>query len=225
MDKKRILLVEGKEDEQVIYHLLNRHGLGEITKPGRQQKVSVESEEGVDNLLIAISQRLGRNKELECLGIIIDADTNLDERWQAIRNQFSHFSNVTIPDKPNPAGTIFEIERLNNSVVTVGVWLMPNNQLPGMLEDFIKFLIPDTDQLWNRAKTCVQQIPDESLPFEVKQPAGMTSWQTKAEIHTWLAWQDEPGQPLGLAITKKFLDAKSSYAQTLITWFQQLFGV
>jgi hypothetical protein len=31
----------------------------------------------------------------------------------------------------------------------------------------------------------------------------------KAHIHTWLAWQSDPGTPMGLALTKKYLDAGS----------------
>jgi hypothetical protein len=30
--------------------------------------------------------------------------------------------------------------------------------------------------------------------------------EPKAIIHTWLAWQKEPGKPLGTAITARFLD-------------------
>src|SRR5436190_24268592 len=36
---------------------------------------------------------------------------------------------------------------------------------------------------------------------------------SKALIHTWLAWQEKPGRPLGLAITARYFDATASYAQ------------
>ncbi|MDQ3882101.1 MAG: hypothetical protein M3249_02935, partial [Thermoproteota archaeon] len=45
----------------------------------------------------------------------------------------------------------------------------------------------------------------------------------KAQLHTWLSWQHEPGTPLGLAITKRYLEADTLHAQRLITWIRRLF--
>ena len=45
----------------------------------------------------------------------------------------------------------------------------------------------------------------------------------KARIHTWLAWQEEPGKPLGQAITKKFFDSSAPQAQQFIDWIRNLF--
>lgn len=47
--------------------------------------------------------------------------------------------------------------------------------------------------------------------------------KTKAYLHTWLAWQEEPGKPMGQAITKKYVDAQAPHAQLLISWLRQLF--
>ncbi len=46
-----------------------------------------------------------------------------------------------------------------------------------------------------------------------------------AEIHTWLAWQEEPGSPLGQAITKRYLDADAPRAQQLMDWVRRLFDL
>jgi len=45
----------------------------------------------------------------------------------------------------------------------------------------------------------------------------------KAVIHTWLAWQEEPGKPLGTAITAKYLDAGVPEVNDFINWLRQLF--
>ena len=47
----------------------------------------------------------------------------------------------------------------------------------------------------------------------------------KAHVHTWLAWQKEPGKPMGQAITKRYLDANAPHAQQLIVWIRKLFGL
>ncbi len=38
---------------------------------------------------------------------------------------------------------------------------MPNNTLPGMLEDFVSYLVPQNDTLWQKADHCLDQISDE----------------------------------------------------------------
>ena len=94
---------------------------------------------------------------------------------------------------------------------------MPNNQTPGILEDFVSFLIPqDEALLWEMARTCVDKIPDDMRHFKDRHII-------KAQIHTWLAWQEEPGQPLGIAVTAKFLDSESPYAHDLVDWVRRVF--
>jgi hypothetical protein len=46
----------------------------------------------------------------------------------------------------------------------------------------------------------------------------------KALIHTWLAWQKEPGQPMGQAITAKALQSDTAIAAKFVDWLNQLFN-
>lgn len=46
----------------------------------------------------------------------------------------------------------------------------------------------------------------------------------KAVIHTWLAWQEEPGTALGQAITKRYLDPSRDPAPAFRNWLLELFG-
>lgn len=43
-------------------------------------------------------------------------------------------------------------------------------------------------------------------------------------IHTWLAWQDDPGTPLGQAITKRYLDAEGPHVAAFLSWLTRLFA-
>ncbi len=43
--------------------------------------------------------------------------------------------------------------------------------------------------------------------------------------HLQLAWQKEPGKPMGLAITARYLDANAPYAQELLDWIRKLFNL
>jgi len=65
----------------------------------------------------------------------------------------------------------------------------------------------------------------------ILQPAkakGLTTYKpdhhSKAVIHTWLSWQDEPGKPLGQAITANLLKPETDLAQVFINWLKKLFG-
>jgi hypothetical protein len=202
-----LLLVEGPDDAHVFYHLSTHYQL--------QDKFIIKSKEGYENLRDSLPSELKGRSDLERLGIVVDADADLDARWMALRNILRASGATNLPKKPDPTGTIIDVQRPDRTLV-VGVWIMPNNQLPGMLEDFISFLVPTQDSLWNRAGDCVRQIPEQDRRFPLVQ-------QTKAHLHTWLAWQEEPGKPMGQAITKRYLNANAPYAQHLINWLRCLF--
>ena len=93
---------------------------------------------------------------------------------------------------------------------------MPDNQTKGILEDFLRFLVPPDSRLFSHVESSVATIPAEERLFgQLAQP--------KAIIHTWLAWQAEPGKPFGTAITAKFLDVNVAQVDVLVAWLKSLF--
>ena len=93
---------------------------------------------------------------------------------------------------------------------------MPNNKTKGILEDFLRFLVPQPSTLFGHVQESVAEIPPcDRLFSDVKEP--------KAIIHTWLAWQKEPGMPLGAAISARFLDANVSQVDVFVAWLTRLF--
>ena len=85
-----------------------------------------------------------------------------------------------------------------------------------MLEHFCSFLIPAGDILWNVAESALEQVVQQECRFPEEH-------LMKAHIHTWLAWQKEPGKPMGQAITKKFFNSKAPHAQQFMEWIRRLF--
>ena len=73
---------------------------------------------------------------LETLGIVIDADENAMNRWQAVRNRLSQAGYPSLPKIPDKCGTIIPGDA-DIDLPTVGVWLMPDNAADGMLETLI----------------------------------------------------------------------------------------
>jgi hypothetical protein len=203
---KHPIVTEGKNDAYVFYHLFAHHSVPEGV-------VDFRAYDGIERLLEALPNQL-RESELERIGIVVDANSKLEDRWRAVCHRLALAGYKNVPSLPVAEGTIIE----ESLLPIAGIWLMPNNQLPGMLEDFVGFLVPQGDPLWNRAGECLNGIPAEHRRFyDVN--------RSKAHIHTWLAWQDEPGTPLGSAITKRYLDADAAHAKLLMDWVRRLFNL
>ncbi len=154
-----------------------------------------------------------KGSAIDSVGIVVDADTNIGARWQSLRS-ILHFSGyASVPTLPDVDVTV--ISELG--LPTVGIWLMPDNVLSGMLEDFVERPVPDGDPCFAHA----QQITDGLPPHVRRYSSGHAA---KARIHTWLAWQSDPGTPMGLAVTKKYLDAAAPRATGFIGWLGRLFS-
>lgn len=203
------LLVEGKEDQRVITHLCLRHGLPTfaIREPGEDGGAS-----GIDELLAGITRRL-REPHVRTLGIVVDADQDIAARWQALRARIAPFGYGSLPTAPDGAGWVSS----EPGLIRVGIWMMPDNRLPGILEDFVAQLIPTGDALLGKAETTLREIEREGLRrYAAPQ-------YPKALIHTWLAWQEVPGQPMGLAITARALSHDTPLAGAFVAWLRRLF--
>lgn len=168
------LIVEGKNDMHVIKALCQRHEVPETfaVVPVEQDTVAG----GVDGLIASIPVRLKMAGLLQ-LGIVIDADQDVQSRWTAIRVRLEASGYRNVPVHPDSRGTIL----VQQSLPLFGVWLMPNNQFPGMLEDFVAFLVPPEDVLLPRANAVLNEIEQADLQ---RYPL---IHHPKALIHTWLA--------------------------------------
>ena len=215
------MLVEGRDDQYVLRDLLRHHGIA-CAIPNRdgeygEEAIVIDQKDGVEGVLDTLNATLD-NGGVERMAVVVDADTNIQARWDALRDIFARFGGENIPRSPSPDGTIVALEQPYR-VLQVGVWLMPDNQVPGILENFVSFLVPDDDApLWRRAVDCVDGIPETQRHFSAAD-------LPKAQIHTWLAWQKEPGRPFGLAITARYLDADAPHALGLVDWVKRVFDL
>lgn len=205
MADRAVLLVEGKDDKHVFYALLNHHGI--------PRTILIKDKQGIDNLLDTLEVELLAS-ELKQLGVVVDADVDLNARWQSLTAILRNSGYTKIPTSPDTEGTII----VEDDRPVVGIWIMPDNSVPGMLENFVKFLVPQNDRLWDRVILCIDSIPEAERLFR-------TQHLIKAQLHTWLAWQQEPGSPLGLSITKRYLEADALHAQQLMGWIRRLFSI
>lgn len=208
MAGKNILLVEGKDDEHVLKHLCDKRNLGWIDEI--EPKGSVEAL--LESIPVRLKTSLGKDNRV---GVVIDADTDLAARWQSLRDRVTGLG-YRLPEQPDPTGTVLA-PPADTFLPRVGIWIMPDNRTPGILEDFLAFLVPPDSPLCAHVRASVEAIPQGERRF--KDPD-----KPKAIIHTWLAWQKEPGKPLGTAITARFLDPNLPQADGLVAWLKRLYA-
>ncbi len=209
MAGRKILLVEGPDDAHVIKHLCGKRG-GPV--------VEVQQHGGIVRLLENLHLRLREaSGDGDAVGIVVDADTDLSARWQSLRGRLIHAGYQDVPQAPGASGTILEPPTDPQSLLPrVGIWVMPDNRTTGILEDFLRLLIPQNSRLFAHVEASVRSIPAGERRFSaVAEP--------KALVHTWLAWQQEPGKPLGTAITAGFLGADTPEVTQLLAWLNRLF--
>ena len=94
---------------------------------------------------------------------------------------------------------------------------MPDNRCEGMLEDLLVRLIPsDSTALYELAQDCVGEARSNHAPFR-------DVHERKAEVYTWLAWQDPPGLRLHEAVNHRVLDPTRPESSHFVAWFRNLY--
>jgi hypothetical protein len=201
----KVLLTEGTNDCHVISALCKHYNIPETFGL---------YECGSDELALKrLSGLLATPDQIETVGIVIDADNpTLIAKWQAVKDRLQKSGVITIQNEPKPTGTIIPA---TNGLPRVGVWLMPNNQIDGMLEDFCSQLAHPIGVGF--AEKCVNDAKANDFTTFID------THKTKAVIHTFLAWQHEPGMPLGQAITARTLNPDNALAKTFAAWLTELF--
>jgi hypothetical protein len=212
------LLVEGAEDKRVIPELIEKHGI--IWEPTQgHYHAKIEDCVGIDNILkdSFISTRF-KGSGLQALGIIVDADGLNDSHPSRVPELLNRCMKI-IPE--------FEWTLSSEGIIAtdqfgkrLGVWVMPDNLNPGMLENLLLTLPP------NNQLGLVEQARSAALNAKTCHDAPYALvHEQKAVIHTWLAWQNPPGRQLHQAIQENLLQPHSQVADAFVDWFRRLFPI
>ena len=196
----KILLVEGQDDKHVVRHLWNR--LRQSEPP-----FDIVDKGNIDKLLEAIEPEI-RAPDRAAVGIVADANDDLDARWAAVSHRLREAS-IAPSAAPSPDGAIID------GTPRIGVWLMPDNRSTGEIEDFVQRMIPHDDPAWPLAQQYIRDIPEEAKKFR----ATKTS---RAELHAWLATREKPGF-MGSAIGRGDLETDGLLCTEFAEWIERLF--
>lgn len=199
------LLVEGNNDMHVVYKLCEKFKI--------DNNFDVIDCKTISKIFPILSVTVDQ-ADIQTIGLIIDADFDLTVQWNNCRKELLKIG-YEVPENPDTEGTII----ISNNLPKLGIWVMPNNQTKGMLEDFMQMLIEENDLLLPRVKIILDDLEKDNLhqyKIETK--------RSKAELHTWLALQKEPGQTMGNAMTQKYLtNFKNPVCQSFISWLIKLY--
>ena len=199
-----VLLVEGKNDFHVIMALGEKYNI--------PQNFKIYNCEGDEKVLEKLNALIPTAIPPKVIGLVLDADNpNLSGRWLSIQSKLAYHK-CSLPEKPNPNGTII---KSYDDIPRLGIWLMPNNHVDGMLEDFCCEMI--SEQAISTVEECI------NIATERGHTSFIPNHHIKAVVHTYLAWQDEPGKPLGQSITSNALRSNTPTANTFAAWLKDLF--
>ncbi|MDZ7857972.1 DUF3226 domain-containing protein [Sphaerotilus sp.] len=212
-----ILVVEGPSDEAFFKSLCHTLGLETTVKvapPRTLQPRAYNTKQGVFNYLPTLLKQLD-DGSLVRLGVVVDADSPPDggfDRTQALATRTLTPFGYTLKTTQT-AGLVYEH---HDGLADVGVWVMPDNHAPGMLEDWAQqALHPQEHALFAHARSAVLALP-EPRKFKPLQ-------RSKAEVATWLAWQAQPGHGLDRAVEEGLFDTDNYSYQQLVAWLAQIF--
>jgi hypothetical protein len=205
------MIVEGPDDLFSVVGLMRAH----VNWPDEKGNapVWIDAAGGVEKILEQgyLDTKL-MTPGLKILGVILDADTNPHGRYESFRNRCSR----PLPGLPRDLPTEGLIAE-NADHQRLGLWIMPDNTSGGTLETFLRLLVPENSaSLWQHAKESVATA--RTLGASCRE-----CHIPKANLYTWLAWHDEPGQSPGIALTRKLLDPHSPSSGAFVRWFRDLY--
>jgi hypothetical protein len=217
------LYVEGADDISVINALLGRHGVE--TNQGNQY-LQIKAQKNVETLLLNMPEAI-RTASDRPVGFVLDIDIEITNRWNAVRSRLNEVE-ISPPVTCPPTGYFGQ---LRDYPYRFGIWLMPDCASDYLkMEHLCQSLMDKDDPLWSFAKASVTEaarLIDEAnekiVEVEKRWKRFHDVDRIKSEIHTWLAWQQRPGAPLGAAINAHILGHDSSQAIAFLRWLRELF--
>lgn len=197
----RVLLVEGVDDKHVVQHICHHFRC--------IPDFEIKDKNGFAELARGIVPEIKKSGRT-AVGILVDANDAPETRWQAVVHRLREAEISVPPDIPDTGTVIGERPR-------IGVWLMPDNQSPGELEDFVAQMVPAEDPVWPLAQQYIRGIGTKDRKFS---PCKIL----RAEIHAWLAARKEP-RKMGSAIKVGDLNVNVDIVGDFVDWLRRLFIV
>lgn len=185
-DKKILLIGEGKDEVRFFNSLLKFLDISDI------QVADFQGKDNLGSYLKTLKDRTFDFSGLTSIGITRDADAlPASSAFQSICSSLRN-AGLSIPN---------EIGEKTTDTPSVSIFIFPNNQEPGMLEDLCLESVKD-----DGAMPCVEQYLECVKQNASREPNNLA----KAKVHAWLASQKMPDKRLAEAAEAGYWNWKSS---------------
>jgi hypothetical protein len=186
-----LLTCEGRDDEQFLIRMLDHLQIRDVVVKRYDGKPQLP------RFLLGLRDST-EFETVHALGIFRDADASPRSAFQSVRDRLQQ---LELP-RPRRAGELNAgVSRIDGIVRTVGVFIMPDNQSPGALEDLCLRAI-DGDAGLVCAQTFLECVQSQANVVCRDQD------KSKAQLNAWLASRRDPTLRLGQAIDAGVLTAE-----------------
>ena len=199
IEKKKLLLVEGKDEENFFEVLLNKHNI---------QDIQVISSGGKDQFRKIFPQiKLMPNFDnLISLAVIQDADINARNRFQSICNTLRS-NNLKAPK---------QLEKFTDSIPRTGVFIISDTEGKGSLEDLCLSTVENSQKI-------IQECIDPFMScMEKKSKYGKPNNISKAQLRAFLSFMQEDTPSLGVAAQKNYWNLHSNKLDSLVSFLKNI---
>ncbi len=196
--KKKLLAVEGNDEKKFFKELFKHMGMDAIV-----QVFDVAGKDNFKKEMPLLKKATGFN-DLEAIGIIRDADDSFENAFKSVNGVLKE-NGLQTPKKPG------EFSQGNPKV---GIFIMPDNSNPGMLEDLCLETVKEAEEMKcvKQFLACAKQL--ENPPKEKDIP--------KAQVQSFLAIKSEVPNSVGRGAQKGHWDFDSVKLDPLKVFLSQL---
>ena len=182
--------------------------------PGLGDKFDFHNAQGRMGVINSV-RNLVNQPDFTGVGFLLDGDETPQEHWRQVIERIAlAYPDLGLPATPEHSGTIIAADS-NIGNPRIGIWVMPDNQAAGELEDFVVQMIPEGDPVWPRSQDYIAGIPPADRKFAATKII-------KSEVHAWLATRRSPGL-MGIAVREGDLTTNNPLCQRFRTWLTRLF--
>lgn len=214
----RLLVVEGEEDKKLFQALLRR------SQTDRVEVVCHPAGKGNAIATYCASVAKQTKSSQAQLGLVVDADL-VAVGGSGIGKTVADLNAKLMPLGLRPltklAGGGFEAGSMQYTRCRFGVWVMPNGEKDGYVENLlVDCIAPAESARFDYAqRQCEAALADApSLGFPVR-----AHHMVKAELGTWLAWQDPPRMSFAAALERGLFDERGDVMSSLSAWLKSLY--
>ena len=219
MSQKNILLVEGDADRGFFEALLQRWRFPvkavDVCTPRDAGRHKNSKQAAFDVIQKTYLPQLA-DGQIGRLAVVVDADRaeHGDGHVRTLQKLADMLKSFNYAAQQSSApGLIFQH---GDGLADIGAWVMPDNAGDGMLEDWIKRSIhPREAGLMNHVRSAIDQIPGGHKFKPLR--------RSKAEVATWLAWQENPDHGLWQAAEADLLNESAPLLSGFKDWLGRVF--